>query len=393
MGWQKRLWWKWAPWRSGTVFFTPPWDSLKTNFQPSYYCCLAFLHLSPPAKWHIAWFDIVWHNWGVFLGLMVKNENQKVTWGQSLNYLWESCANKKSPPWQPTAEKSTNGLGIKSKFIPATFFAVRFYGWNYHLKEALKDFSDSWQLIGNEFNGALRISALDLIKDGRYWNQCIKCSVDMQSSSSSLFSSSWRQDLCNRWNPLTVMRAWQLWHFDDADIHIPEHKGKEMKKPLTPLSVPAPPPPQLTIYHRPCLLQLPKHTTPKPTNKQIKSRINMASVPKKHMNKWRQKQKTNCALNEHKSQNTCSLQSSKNDLRLSSCFESWHTTTKKPPKTGQPNVFLVLNKPAKQHQLCWCTSRDQWHTRQFTHLNQPRCFSSCPCEAFLSDLPAWKTRG
>lgn len=34
------------------------------------------------------------------------------------------------------------------------------------------------------------------------------------------------------------MRAWQLWHFDDADIHIPEHKGKEMKKPLTPLSVP-----------------------------------------------------------------------------------------------------------------------------------------------------------
>lgn len=28
------------------------------------------------------------------------------------------------------------------------------------------------------------------------------------------------------------MRAWQLWHFDDADIHIPEHKGEEIKKPL-----------------------------------------------------------------------------------------------------------------------------------------------------------------
>lgn len=177
-------------------------------------------------------------------------------------------------------------------------------------------------------------ASLDLIKDGQYWNQRTKCSVDMQSSSSSLFSRSRRQDLRNRWNPLTVMRAWQLWHFDDADIHIPEHKGKEMKKPLTPLSVPALPPPQLTIYHRPCLRRLPKHTTPKPTNKQIKSRINMASVPEwkkqqqKNMNKWGQKRKANCALNEHKSHNTRSLQYSKNDLRPSSYFEGWRTTTK-----------------------------------------------------------------
>lgn len=27
-----------------------------------------------------------------------------------------------------------------------------------------------------------------------------------------------------------------------------------------------------------------------------------------------------------------------------------------------------------------------------TYLNQPRCFFSCPCEAFLSDLPAWNKR-
>lgn len=42
-----------------------------------------------------------------------------------------------------------------------------------------------------------------------------------------------------------------------------------MKKPLTP------PPPQLTTYHRLCLLLLPKYTTPKPTNKQMKSRVHM----------------------------------------------------------------------------------------------------------------------
>lgn len=36
--------------------------------------------------------------------------------------------------------------------------------------------------------------------------------------------------------------------------------------------------------------------------------------------------------------------------------------------------------------------RDQGHTLQFTHPNQPRYFSSCPCEAFSSDPPACETR-
>lgn len=31
-------------------------------------------------------------------------------------------------------------------------------------------------------------------------------------------------------------------------------------------------------------------------------------------------------------------------------------------------------------------------TPEVTDLNQPPCFSSCPCEAFLSDLPAYKKR-
>lgn len=165
--------------------------------------------------------------------------------------------------------------------------------------QPLKDINVSPQLIGSEFNRILPITTFDLINDGRYRKQCIKCSADMRSRSSSLFSSSWwRRDLCNRWNPLTIMRAWQLWHFDDADIHIPEHKGEEMKKPLTPPSVPAPPPPQLTTYHRPCLLLLPKYTTPKPTNKQIKSRVNIVSVADKCMNKWGQRWYTNRALTE-----------------------------------------------------------------------------------------------
>lgn len=60
-----------------------------------------------------------------------------------------------------------------------------------------------------------------------------------------------------------------------------------MKKPLTPPSVPALPPPQLTTYHRPCLLPNPKYSTPKPTNKQIKSRVNMVYVAEKYMNKSR----------------------------------------------------------------------------------------------------------
>lgn len=38
-GWQTRLWWKWAPWRSGTAVFTPPRDSLETNFQLSFFFC------------------------------------------------------------------------------------------------------------------------------------------------------------------------------------------------------------------------------------------------------------------------------------------------------------------------------------------------------------------
>lgn len=165
--------------------------------------------------------------------------------------------------------------------------------------QPLKDINVSPQLIGSEFNRILPITTLDLINDGQYRKRCIKCSADMRSRSSSLFSSSWwRRDLCNRWNPLTIMRAWQLWHFDDADIHIPEHKGEEMKKPLTPPSVPAPPPPQLTTYHRPCLLLLPKYTTPKSTNKQIKSRVNTFSVADKCMNKWGQRWHTIWALTE-----------------------------------------------------------------------------------------------
>lgn len=75
--------------------------------------------------------------------------------------------------------------------------------------------------------------------------------------------------------------------------------------------------------------------------------------------------------------------------------------TETPPnKPIQPNVFFSsLEKPAMQHQVCQWTSGDQWHTRAYaqfggtTHLNQPRCFFSCPCEAFLSDPPACKTRG
>lgn len=59
------------------------------------------------------------------------------------NSLFHATSGFSQDQWQPTAEKSTNSLGIKSKFIPATFFAVRFCGWNYNLKEALKDFSDS----------------------------------------------------------------------------------------------------------------------------------------------------------------------------------------------------------------------------------------------------------
>lgn len=160
----------------------------------------------------------------------------------------------------------------KTSFSLAPFlFICCNSNWNCGSEEPLNNIIFPLQLIGNELNRALHIASFDLIKAGQYSNHCIKCSVDMWSWSSSLFSHTWwRQDLCNRWNPLTIMRAWQLWHFDDADIHISEHKGEEMKKPLTPPSVPVPPPPQLTVYHRPCLLLLLKHTTPKPTNKQIK---------------------------------------------------------------------------------------------------------------------------
>lgn len=42
-----------------------------------------------------------------------------------------------------------------------------------------------------------------------------------------------------------------------------------MKEPFAAPSVPAPPPPQLTTYHRPFVLVLPKYTNPKPANKQI----------------------------------------------------------------------------------------------------------------------------
>lgn len=46
---QTRLWWKWAPWRSGTVLFTPPWDSLATNFQLSIFFFLSLsFGICPP---------------------------------------------------------------------------------------------------------------------------------------------------------------------------------------------------------------------------------------------------------------------------------------------------------------------------------------------------------
>lgn len=194
----------------------------------------------------------------------------------------------------------------------------------------------------------------------------------MQSRSTSLFRSSWwRWDLCNRWNPLTIMRAWQLWHFDDADIHIPEHKGEEMKKPLTPPSIPAPPPPQLTTYHRPCLLQLPKYTTPKPTNKQIKSRVNIVSVVDECMNKWRQRWETIRALTEHcikrysheskKHTHYIRLRQKARTL-LISFVESFGEL--KHHQTNQPKCLSSPEKPAKQHQVCWWTSGDQWHTLQ-----------------------------
>lgn len=73
----------------------------------------------------------------------------------------------------------------------------------------------------------------------------------------------------------------------NTDIHMPKHKGEEMKKSLISPSVPVPPPPQLTTYHRLCLLLLHKCTTQKPTNKQIKSRVNIVSVAGNYMNKYK----------------------------------------------------------------------------------------------------------
>lgn len=110
-------------------------------------------------------------------------------------------------------------------------------------------------------------------------------------------NSWWRWDLSSTWNPLTIMRPWQLWHFDDANIHIPEHKGEEMKEVLAPLSVPSPPPPQPTSYHRPFLLLLHKHTNPKPTKKANTCWVNMVAVADKCKNKWLQRRYTNQSHN------------------------------------------------------------------------------------------------
>lgn len=71
--------------------------------------------------------------------------------------------------------------------------------------------------------------------------------ADIVGPALCLESAGGNGNLCNRWNSLTIMRTWQLWCFDDADIHIPEHKAEEMKKPLTSPSVTSPPPLQLTI--------------------------------------------------------------------------------------------------------------------------------------------------
>lgn len=73
-GWQTRLWWKWAPWRSGTAVFTPPRDSLETNFQLSFFFFfIAVWHLSislhttsctllePTRSWH-GW-EAFWFQW------------------------------------------------------------------------------------------------------------------------------------------------------------------------------------------------------------------------------------------------------------------------------------------------------------------------------------------
>lgn len=51
-------------------------------------------------------------------------------------------------------------------------------------------------------------------------------------SSYCLESAGGNGNLRSRWNSLTIMRTWQLWCFDDADIHIPAHIAEEMKKPL-----------------------------------------------------------------------------------------------------------------------------------------------------------------
>lgn len=270
-GWQKRLWWKWASWRSGTVFSHYLGILSRPIFNHSIIAVWRFcisLHLTSNTLLDLTLSDITERHVG-YRVMKIKRWPE----GSDLIICGSSVQISEVPCDNLGLKHHEQFLSIKKQVCPCTFFVVCYSNWDCEPEQPLKDIIIPPQLIGNEFNRALHIASLDLIKAGQYWNQCIKCSVDMRSGSSSLFSSSWwRQDLCNRWNPLTIMRAWQLWHFDDADIHIPEHKGEEMKKPLTPPSVPAPPPPQLTIYHRPCLLLLPKYTTPKPTNKRIKSK-------------------------------------------------------------------------------------------------------------------------
>lgn len=69
-------------------------------------------------------------------------------------------------------------------------------------------------------------------------------------------------------------------------------------------------------------------------------------------------------------------------------------TDAQPNKPRQPYVFLGLkNLPSnikyvgEQVEING-TPGGNTQVGSRTHLNQPQCFSSCPCEAFSSDPPA-----